>query len=232
MTWKKVMFGVLISLVFLLGHSAYADSGGNDYIVYLKPPQIKIRVGQGETNKNYITVSEDELQKLLKDDKVAFYEPNCEVRLFEDFSNGQATEQWNFNNINLSKAWQIGCYGNDVKVGVIDSGVYNTSFGYGLISIQAMIDEMLKDTKVFISPVEKLDAGLRVKIYNNGDKTLTATGIVAKYENKRFVGLSHENVSLLPGETTGLNSKQSNNVKFMLWNGFDNMNPLAAYRKN
>ena len=124
MTWKKVMFGVLISLVFLLGHSAYADSGGNDYIVYLKPPQIKIRAAQGETNKNYITVSEDELQKLLEDDKVAFYEPNCEVRLFEDFSSSQATEQWNLDSINLSKAWQIGCYGNDVKVGVIDSGVY------------------------------------------------------------------------------------------------------------
>ena len=57
---------------------------------------------------------------------------------------------------------------------------------------------------------------------------LTATGIAAKYENKRFVGLSHENVSLLPGETTNLNSEQSNNVKFMLWSGFDNLKPLAA----
>ncbi len=455
MKWKKVVFGAFISLMFLFGHSAYADSGGDDYIVYLKQPQNKIRALQSETGKNYTTVSDGELQKLLEDDKVAFYEPNCEVKLFEDFSNGQATEQWNFNNIKLPKAWQIGCYGNDVKVGVIDSGVYkhpdldanlldghnyltagddtvdnighgtfvsgiiaaeangkyvdgiayhakivplkcfdngyttkvsmiadaiydavdlygcnvinmsfgmgqnststtlrlsikyaqqkgciliasvgndgnsaiyypakydgvigvgavdadnqicgfsqrndtvdvvapgqgissvsipsfkdnsgtsfsaphvsamaaiakcideditpgefqnilkttsaqlgdgvyNTSFGYGLISIQAMIDEMLKDTKVFISPVEKLDAGLRVKIYNNGDKTLTATGIVAKYENKRFVGLSHENVSLLPGETTGLNSEQSNNVKFMLWSGFDNLKPLAAYKE-
>lgn len=455
MKWKKVVFGAFISLMFLLGHSAYADSGGDDYIVYLKQPQNKIRALQSETGKNYTTVSDGELQKLLEDDKVAFYEPNCEVKLFEDFSNGQATEQWNFNNIKLPKAWQIGCYGNDVKVGVIDSGVYkhpdltanlldghnyltvgddtidnighgtfvsgiiaaeangeyidgiayhakivplkcfdngyttktsmiadaiydavdlygcdvinmsfgmgqsgtsttlqlsieyarqkgcilvasvgndgnsaiyypakydgvvgvgavdknnqlcgfsqvndtvdvvapgqqilsvtipsfnknsgtsfsaphvsamaaiakcideditpgefqnilqatstqlgdgvyNTSFGYGLINIQAMIDEMLKDTKVFISPVEKLEAGLRVKIYNNGDKTLTATGIVATYENKRFVRLSHEDISLSPGETTNLDGEQNNNVKFMLWSGFDNLKPLAAYKE-
>lgn len=113
----------------------------------------------------------------------------------------------------------------------LGDGVYNTLFGYGLINIQAMIDEMLKDTKVFISPVEKLAAGLRVKIYNNGDKTLTATGIVATYENKRFVGLSHEDINLPPGETAGLDGGLSNNVKFMLWSGFDNLKPLAACRE-
>ncbi len=455
MKWKKAIFGAFIGLVFLLGHSAYADSGGDDYIVYLKQPQKRISAMQNETSKNYITVSEYELQKLLKDDKVAFYEPNCEVKLFEDFSSNQATAQWNLDNIKLPKAWQIGCYGNDVKVGMIDSGVYehpdltsnllgghnyltggddttdnighgtfvsgiiaaeangeyidgiayhtkivplkcfdngyttktsmiadaiydavdlygcdvinmsfgmgqsetsttlrlsikyaqqkgcilvasvgndgnsaiyypakydgvvgvgavdknnqlcgfsqvndtvdvvapgqqilsvtipsfnknsgtsfsaphvsamaaiakcidkditpgnfqnilqttstqlgdgvyNTSFGYGLINIQAMIDELLKDTKVFISPIERSDNGLRVKIYNNGDKALTATGIVAKYENKRFVGLSHEDVNLPSGEITSLDGELSNNVKFMLWSGFDNLKPLAAYRE-
>ena len=124
MKGKKVMFGAFISVVFLLGHSAYADSGGDDYIVYLKTPQNRIRAAQSETNKNYITASADELQKLLKDGNVTFYEPNCEVKLFEDFLGDQATGQWNLDSIKLSKAWQIGCYGNDVKVGVIDSGVY------------------------------------------------------------------------------------------------------------
>lgn len=86
-----VRIGEFISVVFLLGHSAYADSGGDDYIVYLKTPQNRIRAAQSETNKNYITASADELQKLLKDGNVTFYEPNCEVKLFEDFSGDQAT---------------------------------------------------------------------------------------------------------------------------------------------
>lgn len=35
MKWKIAMLGAFISLVFLLGHNAYADSSGDDYIVYL-----------------------------------------------------------------------------------------------------------------------------------------------------------------------------------------------------
>lgn len=455
MKGKKVMFGAFISVVFLLGHSAYADSGGDDYIVYLKTPQNRIRAAQSETNKNYITASADELQKLLKDGNVTFYEPNCEVKLFEDFSGDQATGQWNFDSIKLSKAWQIGCYGNDVKVGVIDSGVYkhpdltanlfdghnyltgsddtadnighgtfvsgiiaaeangeyidgiayhakivplkcfdngyttkasmiadaiydavdiygcdvinmsfgmqqsltsttlqlsikyaqqngcilvasagndgnstvyypakydgvigvgavdknnqlsrfsqknntvdvvapgqgissisipafnkssgtsfsaphvsamaaiakcidenitaaefqdilqktstqlgegeyNTSFGYGLINIQAMIDEMLKGTEVFISPIEKTNGGTNVTLYNNGSRQLSAKGIVAEYNEKQLAGFVTKDINLQSNETVVLNGGQNNNVKFMLWSGWENLKPLTVCKE-
>ena len=448
-----MIFGVCVGLVLFIGN-AYADSGGDEYIVYLKPPPNRMRAVHSDINKDYIAVSERKLQKLLVEDAVSFYEPNYEVKLFEDFSGAQSEEQWNLEHIKLSKAWQIGCYGNDVKVGVIDSGVYNhpdltanlldghnyltasddtsdnighgtfvsgiiaaeanneyidgiayhakivplkcfdngyetkasviadaiydavdeygckvinmsfgmpksttsttlqlavryalqngcilvasvgndgngavyypakydgvvgvgavdknnqiswfsqrnntvdvvapgqglasvsipsfnknsgtsfsaphvtamaaiakcidesitaekfqdilqktstrlgtdeynTDYGYGLINVQAMIDEMLKNTKVFISPTEKIRSNANVRIYNNSTDVLSAVGIAAEYDDGRFIGFRTKDISLPPGKTDILNCENNKNVKFMLWSDFESLKPLAACR--
>lgn len=457
MRWKQAVFGACVCFLLLIGIHAGANyEMSGKYIIHLKAPQSKIRSVYGGVSRNFVTASEEELQKLLADNKVAFYEPNCEVKLFEDFSSGQTIGQWNLDSIRLPKAWKIGCCGNDVKVGVIDSGVfqhpdlttnlldghnyltdstdtadnighgtfiagiiaaeannkyidgvayhakivplkcfdngytttaamiadaiydavdvygcdvinmsfgmtqnetsmtlqlsikyaqqngcilvasvgndgngtvyypagydgvigvgatdknnqlcyfsqknvtvdvvapgrelesvsvpgydknagtsfsaphvsamaaiakcidedisprefqnilkttstqlgegeYNTSFGYGLIDIQSMVNEMLKNTEVFISPAEKTGGSMNVKIYNNTDKQLSAKGIAAEYDGKRFLGFSAKDISLPPGEVVSLNSNgQDNDVKFMLWSGFDSLKPCAAYRE-
>ena len=455
MRLKTIIIGVLINLIFSIGYTAYADSFNNDdYIVYLKSPKNRVRaVQQSETSKKYITATGDELRSLLANDMVAFYEPNLKIKLFEDFSGNQTANQWNHENIKLAKAWQIGCYGNDIKVGVIDSGVYNhpdleanlleghnyltdsndtsdyfghgtfvagiiaaesnneyidgiayhakivplkcfdenndssaaiiadaiydavdiygcdvinmsfgmsefhtnitletavayalqngcilvaavgndgkntvyypaaydgvvgvgavdkrnklcyfsqknstvdvvapgknissvsipgfnsvsgtsfsaphvsamaaiakcidkditptefqsllqttstrlggdeynTSYGYGIINIQAMVDELLKNTGVFVSPAERTNSGANVKVYNNSDEPLSAKGIAAGYTGVRFSGISITNLLLQPGETACLSSS-ADSAKFMLWRDFTGMRPLAAYR--
>lgn len=72
----------------------------------------------------YITVTEEELPEYLEAGVVEFYEPECTVELFDTYeSTNTSTLSWNNEMIKISKAWELGCYGNDVKVAVIDSGV-------------------------------------------------------------------------------------------------------------
>ena len=105
-----------------------------------------------------------------------------------------------------------------------------TDYGYGLINVQAMIDEMLKNTKVFISPTEKIRSKANVRIYNNSTDVLSAVGIAAEYDDGRFIGFRTKDISLPPGKTDILNCENNKNVKFMLWSDFESLKPLAACR--
>lgn len=121
MKWKMV----LIVLCFcLLGMTAYADDRA--YIVKFNDSmQVFGRNSINSSYRNFCSVSYDELQELLDMGVVEYYEPNCEIKLFEDYDDGSIEQtQWNLSAINIQKAWDIGCYGNDVRVAVIDSGVY------------------------------------------------------------------------------------------------------------
>ena len=113
----------------------------------------------------------------------------------------------------------------------LGEGEYNTSFGYGLINIQAMIDEMLKKTEVFISPIEKTNGGTNVTLYNNSSRQLSAKGIVAEYNEKQLAGFVTKDINLQPNETVVLNGGQNNNVKFMLWSGWENLKPLTVCKE-
>lgn len=75
--------------------------------------------------RNFCGVSREELYELIDMGVVEYYEENCEVKLFEDYdSTYDEQSQWNLPAISIEKAWDIGCYGNDVRVAVIDSGIY------------------------------------------------------------------------------------------------------------
>lgn len=122
MKWK-VLFGALC--IILIGSTAYAEEG--TYIVQFnnKIQVFETDSGERHESRNYITATYEELQEYLDIGIVEYYEPNYEVELLETFStNERNSTQWNLEAINVSKAWNIGCYGNDVVVGVIDSGCY------------------------------------------------------------------------------------------------------------
>lgn len=73
-----------------------------------------------------ITVgSEDELRAYIDSGLVEYYEPDYEVELFaDDYSDELYGGQWYHSKINSSYAWDLSTYGNEVKIGVIDSGCY------------------------------------------------------------------------------------------------------------
>ena len=89
---------------------------------------------------------------------------------------------------------------------------------------------MLKNTEYFISPIARTSLGTSVKVFNNTSEYLNAMGIVAEYESGRLTGLDFKSISLPPGKTEVLTSKQINNVNFMLWDSCFNLRPLAEKR--
>ncbi len=60
-------------------------------------------------------VTKDRLEMLQDMGVVNYYEPNYEVKLFSN--------NWNLNIIKSDFAGTLGCYGNEIRVGVIDSGI-------------------------------------------------------------------------------------------------------------
>lgn len=122
----KAVLAVLLFFIMLLPVYAKEDA----YIVKLNND---IRLFDEENvdtaHRNFFSVSREELEDLLDMGIVEYYEPDHTVILFEDYTSSGVSsdisfEQWNLSAINVKKAWDIGCYGNNVKVAVIDSGVY------------------------------------------------------------------------------------------------------------
>lgn len=93
--------------------SVFADEG--TYLVTLKD-SISLFGLHCQNERDYLVVSEEELSEYLDAGIVDEYEPNYKVELM--------SENWNLDAVNCDFAWEFGCYGNEVRIGVIDSGVY------------------------------------------------------------------------------------------------------------
>jgi len=112
MKWKFIL-GVLCLLLLTSPAVVFADEG--TYIVTLKDTVSLFGLAKND-ERDYIVVSSDELTEYLDAGIVAEYEPNYKVELL--------SENWNLDAINCDFAWELGCFGNEVKIGVIDSGLY------------------------------------------------------------------------------------------------------------
>lgn len=84
------------------------------YLVNLKP-EISFYSTSNNKHDNYVVLTEAELQEALELGIVDYSEPNYNVELHSG--------NWNFKNIECDFAWKLGCYGNGVKIAVIDSGL-------------------------------------------------------------------------------------------------------------
>lgn len=105
---------------------------------------------------------------------------------------------------------------------------YDKYYGYGLINAQNIIEEMLKDTNVFLSPV----TDNCIKIYNNSDSSLSAVGISANYTEGRFLNAESYDVELLPEEIKEISFVSEGDLtKFMVWNSLEALKPLYRARE-
>jgi len=99
--------------------------------------------------------------------------------------------------------------------------------GYGLLNIEAMFKECIKNTNYYVSPIN--DDG--VTVYNNTDDILTATGIFAEYEDKKYVSGSINDIILLPEKKVKINYTNTEGIlKFFLWSSTENLKPLTEER--
>lgn len=122
MKWK-VLLGALC--IILIGSTAYAED--ETYIVQFnnKVQIFSDASGERHESRNYTTATYEELQEYLDAGIVEYYEPDYKVELLETFTSEDVSNtQWNLDAIKITKPWNIGCYGNDVVVGLIDSGCY------------------------------------------------------------------------------------------------------------
>lgn len=99
--------------------------------------------------------------------------------------------------------------------------------GYGLLNIEAMFKKCIENTDYYVSPIN--DDG--VIVYNNTDDTLTATGIFAEYEDKKYVSGSMNDITLLPDKKIKINYINTEGMlKFFLWSSTENLKPLTEGR--
>jgi len=109
-----------------------------------------------------------------------------------------------------------------------DTG-YDTYYGYGLINIEAMIDKMLENTPLFISPVSETANSAEVTVYNNSQNPFSAIGFAAGYENGMLSEITLSDISLSAKETAKMNCLTADSVKFMLWRNFEPLKKAAEY---
>ena len=100
---------IIAAALVLFSVSAHAAPKG--YIVRLAQENLLLAKDYGG------------VQALEKHDDFLYYEPNYAVELFDTEEDEISATQWNLKMINAEKAWNLNCYGNGVKVGVIDTGI-------------------------------------------------------------------------------------------------------------
>lgn len=101
-------------------------------------------------------------------------------------------------------------------------------YGYGLIDCEKMLDEMLKNISVFLSPITDKAA----KVYNHSNAPVSAIGMIVTYDENLFVNLVTCDINLLPGETTEISySSTGELIKILLWNSLEGLRPLCKARE-
>ncbi len=106
---------VLLALSLLMLFGITASAAEDRYIIKFND-SVQFFDADGETNnKDYLSVSADELQDYIDAGVVEFYGPDFEVELY--------AATWNLDSIKLDFPHYIGCAGSGVRIGVIDSGI-------------------------------------------------------------------------------------------------------------
>ena len=113
-----------------------------------------------------------------------------------------------------------------------DDNGYDEKFGHGIINCEKVVRELIKDRKIYISPVVVQDGYSAVWIYNNTSDNLSF----------RFLYTSDNHDTSLPVKTGQVPAEQfakeqrgfmnfpydGGSVKYMAWDSFENLIPLAV----
>jgi len=204
----KRLFIILILVAGLCWHptiptTATADSHtpGNGYIVKLGADKGEIRasakrIGRAVGNRENLRLvkNEVELEELEAIAQIEYIEENLEVSLFD--APAITPEQWHLGLIRVERAWALGCFGNEVRIGVIDSGVSNHAAlkgtvltGYNYINDNANTEDRIGHG-TFVSGLITAKTGgaafgakiVPLKCFDQGQTTYLDTIVVAIYD--------------------------------------------------
>ena len=111
---------------------------------------------------------------------------------------------------------------------------YDVYFGYGLLDIKKMTDDLLNDYEYFLSPISIVNGNLNVCVLNNTQTTSTVSLIWANYDsNNRMADM--EEIPLLLNSNSKViieNIEEKNIVKVFLWENLQTLKPLCNSRSH
>ena len=107
---------LLVVLLALVPNGA-VNAAGTEYIVKYKASCAWL----AEDGAPFEVVTEAEMKRLRALGLLEWYEPDGEAALMDGLFDAEA--QWNLGMIGAQTAFERGCLGRDVRVGILDSGV-------------------------------------------------------------------------------------------------------------
>ena len=160
---------MLASMIYQISACA-AKNIGTDYIVKYKECAVWM---SKDSSVPFDVVSEDEMRRLDNDGLLEWYEPDDEMTLFEGESSlYYSDDKWDLVLVNADSAFENNYLGQNVRVGVIDSG----------INPHADIEGRLLDGQSYIADADPADTA-----DNYGHGTYVA-GLITGAGNDGYMG--------------------------------------------
>ena len=97
-----------------------ADDGASGYIVKYKEGAARLSEDSGVP---FDVVSEEEMQRLDSEGLLEWYEPDGEMMLLDDPVTEYSEDKWDLALVRADAAFRLGGLGQNVRVGVLDSGI-------------------------------------------------------------------------------------------------------------
>ena len=109
---------------------------------------------------------------------------------------------------------------------------YDTDCGYGLVDAEKLVNAILEDMPVYVSPVNLSDGGAYVYIKNTGAEEISAKSIFADFQNEALKNYSSSGITLAPGEGSTIRQENvtGSDVRYFLWKDINGMEPLFGKR--
>mgnify|MGYP004491174153 FL=1 len=147
---KRLHFLFVCLLLSALSLVCAAAEG--DYIVYLRQEDSALLAAK-DGRPAYTVVDADELAALEAEDKVLWYEEDIELFLLGSvgFSDPYYAQKWDLAVIDAQRAWNEGYMGDDIIIGVVDSGVQpdHPDLAVNLLPSVCYLDGVSAETDTF-----------------------------------------------------------------------------------
>ena len=128
--YRCICYGIIIALFCFSNNISYAQENEKQFIVEFINDIALMDTGQN--NARFNILSESELQECIDAGIVEWYEEDYEVELLdvecfesEEVSDSSQNEnvKWDLSMINAGRAKELLCEGQDINIGIIDSGI-------------------------------------------------------------------------------------------------------------
>lgn len=118
---------------------------------------------------------------------------------------------------------------NAVDLG--DEG-YDTTYGFGLVSLPAACTYLLGDTPLFLSPIHSSAHSIQFTVLNNQSEQFLGQCFFTEYKNDFMQDLFWQDLKLEPtGTVTITYPLTENTVKIFLWRNHSDISVITPYRE-